>query len=661
MPEQVFINCLPEELPLLEGIEKRLELAGLSCYIPPAHPTPELQQELVEKISSIAAAHGCMVCILSNRAVSNSLFLSNIQLMCETSHTGRVLIYYQVERLENDQNIRLFSSQAYQVKKGGHPAADTAQIIQRIHQVLHPNSRNIFHFLCEHISRRVLSRLSIAALVLGVSGSILFNALQPVPVAIVLPTPTPAVLYVPFSGQSQDMGLTVDTRFVPEYIPATDPVTEAPFAFKPEYILEQEDFSDPAFENTYDRQKWKLNFDDLDDASSVTVTQSNGVLQMAMAPLVDQQLTLGLDFKYLYNLQQVTYLGYRFRLEEYQGKIMENTWIFGTFSCASDLVMPKININGLKQDLFKDNSTIGLGSRWHTIEMISQEDRNLIDMYLDGIKFYTVSIDDEQLNLWIFHSFKLDVSNTTDWVRMQIDEIIFGADKPWQDTLQQEDAPYRFTPDTIALYEDFETQTSLQYQVSGREYVTQANGVLSFRVPAGKDDQGIRFELPGRPINESNYYATRFRFTGADDNYWANWAIFSFGLENKYLQSFPDNIPLQIGAFRQEYVFFGMWGLGGEIRTHAHNQNAQPGNWHTLEMVIKPPVDSSQAYIIYFWVDGYLLPRKGSLKNPSQFLDTNSPLVAALQISSGSYRQNVFSGEIDDLVIGFINSDRIKE
>ena len=78
MQEQVFINCVPEDLPWVGEVKKRLELAGLSFCVPPAALDPVTQNELVEKIRAIAVEHGCMLCILSNRAVTNSLFISNI-------------------------------------------------------------------------------------------------------------------------------------------------------------------------------------------------------------------------------------------------------------------------------------------------------------------------------------------------------------------------------------------------------------------------------------------------------------------------------------------------------------------------------------------------------------------------------------------------------
>jgi len=96
------------------------------------------------------------------------LFISNIQLMCETARNNRVLIYYQVEKLENDQNVRLFASQAYQVKKTGRASEDVSGIIKRINQIIHPPSGIFNTLLSGFISKKAVTWLLIAVVMLGV-------------------------------------------------------------------------------------------------------------------------------------------------------------------------------------------------------------------------------------------------------------------------------------------------------------------------------------------------------------------------------------------------------------------------------------------------------------------------------------------------------------
>jgi hypothetical protein len=659
MQEQVFINYAPEDFPLLDEIKKRLELASLPCYIPPPALDPVSQNEMVEKIKTIASSHGCMLSILSNQAVSNSVFISNIQLMCESARTGRVLVNYLLEPLENDQAIRLFASQAYQVIQSKQLARDISRIIQRIHQVLQPGSHNIFHFLSRHISKRAILRLSITALVLGVGGAFLFNLLQPAPTAPLLPTPTPLVMYVPFSGQSQDAGLVVDARSVPEYTPGADPAIEAPFHFQPKVIFDKQDFNDPAFEHTYDGSKWVFTYM-LDDVSSMAVTQTNGVLQLAMAPVGDKQFTMELSSKYLYNLEQVNYLAFRFRLEGYQGKVKENTLFTSGFFMTPDsaLVNPNMHVNGISERMDSDNN-ISLGSRWHSVEMVSQPDKNFVDLYLDGKKIRTIPFGDNHLRMWRHYSFNLNVANTTDWTRLQIDEVIYGAEQPIPQTLLVDNAPYRFTPDSISLHEDFKTLAYQEALVSGAEFVTKSRDGISFRFPAGKDNPFVELYFPGKKISEDNYYAARFRFTSPDDNYWANWESLYIGLKNRTFQG-KKEYNLFTGSERRDLNFQGISGRNVITNAFAYNQNAAPGNWHTLEMLIKPPGADSQQYTAFFWVDGFLLG-SSIIEDPGQFLDANAPLNAVIEINGGSYRQDAYSGEINDLVIGTIASDKIKE
>ena len=121
MPEKAIINCMTAEAGLAEEVKRRLELAGIQVYFPPAALTARLQADLVEKIQTIAAGQGCMLCLLSNQAIDNSLFMSNIQLMCESAGSRRVLVTYAVETLENEGAMRLFASQALPVKRGKRP------------------------------------------------------------------------------------------------------------------------------------------------------------------------------------------------------------------------------------------------------------------------------------------------------------------------------------------------------------------------------------------------------------------------------------------------------------------------------------------------------------------------------------------------------------
>ena len=143
----------------------------------------------------------------------------------------------------------------------------------------------------------------------GVITSLVFGYIRNVPSGSVHPTPTLVLIYTLFIPQSQDAGLTVDARFVPGNTAVADPETEAPFHYKPKTVLEREDFKDPAFDNSFDGRKWNLNHFMLDDIASMAVTQTNGVLQMAVAPTGNQPVSLTLESKYLFNPEQVPYLG----------------------------------------------------------------------------------------------------------------------------------------------------------------------------------------------------------------------------------------------------------------------------------------------------------------------------------------------------------------
>jgi hypothetical protein len=659
MSEQVLINCISNDLPQIKTITERLDFAGITFFIAPPVTSPDIQEGLVEKIKGIASARGCMLCILSNESVANSFFISNIQLMCETALAGKVLVFYQVEDLKADQDIRLFSSQALQVGKGNHPEQDITKVIRSIQQIIHPPARNIFHFLSQNLSRKVLIRWLSASLVMGVGGTILFNLLQPRGDVPVLPTPTPLIMYVPFSGQSQDAGLIVDARNVPDYLASNDLAAEAPFYFKPTIILDQQDFNNPDYDHILDGRRWRFSYM-LDDVSSIAINQTNGVLQMAVAPVGERTLSLTLHSKYLFNQEQLAYLGYRFRLEEYPGRKTENSsFQFASYPMRA-VAMDDLHfeVDGISQILASDQN-IFLGSRWHTVEMVSQHDKHVVDIFLDGKKIRTVLFNDLQLNAWGHFAFSINISDSNDWVRVQIDEIIFGASQPLPTKLTPEEAPYRFTPDKVDLHEDFSTQAYQQFLVQGGEFISQAAGSLVFQFPPGKELAFVLLEIPGKSILEDNYYATRFRFTSPDHNIWSSWASFYIGLRNMDTKA-PDRVELLMGADRWELNFRAITGRNQIINTFAYNQVAQPENWHTLEMVVSPPGASSGEYTAFIWVDGSLLGQS-NLEHPEQLLEAGASLRVVIELNSGINRQDVFSGEIDDLVIGNISSEKIQE
>ena len=91
------------------------------------------------------------------------------------------------------------------------------------------------------------------------------------------------------------------------------------------------------------------------------------------------------------------------------------------------------------------------------------------------------------------------------------------------------------------------------------------------------------------------------------------------------------------------------------------SEPAQPGSWHTLEMIVKPPEGNSQTYTVFYWVDDHLLGEATFRMTPRLSWMQMRRWWHCIKLTAGSSRQNVFSGEIDDLVIGTIASDKIKE
>jgi hypothetical protein len=662
MPEQVFINCMPEDFPLVEEIKKRLELAGLSYYVAPQTLNAIIQNEIVEKIRNIATTQGCMLCLLSNWAIADSAFVSNIQLMCETVKSKKALVLYSSEQLEDDRAIRLFLPQAHRVKASGQMEADLSRLIQSIRQMIHPPRRNLFQFLSEHFSRQVLVRWSVAALMLGVGGSLLYNLAKPGAKASFTPTPTPVVMLVPFSDQSINAGLDVTSARPPENKPRSDPAVEAPFAYKPAVIVEQDDFDKPAFNGDYDRGKWMVYDNRLEGIPDIFAAQQNGVLNLDVAPVPDRQAYLALDGRYMFNPRQVTYLGMRFRLKAYQGKVQDNTFVDVNFT-DQFINIPDLSffhLDSLAQELMTDQGSAPLGTRWHAVEIVGRADPRQVDIYLDGKKIETLAFSEFQMKLWMRNTLTLYVSNTTDWIGMQVDQIIYGAEQPLPSMQQPEQAVYHYTPDKVTLHEDFNGALNPQKIQSGNNMITQGGGVLRMSIPPGLEPNGAQLRFPTRPINENNYYATRYRYTSPADNYWDPWASFQIKVLDPTTK-WGDGFDMVFVLFRQSSAFGCAFGLGGSLAQFPFGQYQGSQAWHTLELAVQAPEGPGEVYTGYFWADGTLLGIVPMPGDPARLLNPNTPLILNVNLVSQGYHPNVFSVEVDDLVIGSLSNEKIKE
>lgn len=674
MTEKVFINYVPDDIDVARSVKKQLEQVGISCYLPPTETNPVVNLEIVEKIKQIGGDQGCMLFIFSEKASASSVFISNIQLMSEVAGKNRVLIRYQVEDVKNDQQVRLFYSQAHHIINRNDLVNETAQIIRWVNKIteqeMQPVSKNPLRILFQTISKNVIIGLVVAVIFVSVAAAVIYNlinpfastSVQPTPVVLPTLTPTPVVMYVPFSGESKDSGLSVDARFVPSYLPEKDPAMEAPFSYKPKYILVQDDFSDPKYENSYNGAIWAVNWG-LDEIGSMDVSQMNGILQLAVAPQLERQTELRLDSRLLYTPDQCTYLAYRFRMDDYQGIKQPNTNVIvnAVFQLTKENSL-EANFNLIDQSFSgfqTGDSKSTLDSDWHTLEIISQAEKQNIDIYLDGKKVGTRSLNQIQSKSWMNYVFFLSVSNTNDWVRFQLDEIIFGASEPISEKELPEDVPYHFTPSQVDYQENFDTQAYQQFLVNGNSYVKINNGVLEFNIPSGKEDIGIGLEVPISSTSETNYLATRYRYTSPNTDYWSNWGGFTLLLFNPSFQN-PEGYSPQIEVTRLDERFAGWSCQSCGLQVNAYIVNSQPSQWHTLEMVMKRSVSNSNQYRIAFWIDGNLLG-EDELSDAEKFLNESENLFAAIRINSGRNRHEAFSGEIDNLTTGFLDPTKAQE
>ena len=654
---ELYINCLLEDLPRLEALLRRLELAQVAVHLPASELSPQTQAGMVETIRQVAASGGGMVCVLTGRAMQDSLFISNIQLMCESTRSRKALIFFPLEKLEDESAIRLFAPQALRVHFTGQAQKDDAAAFRAIRQVLQPSRPGLFAFLSGHFARATLLRLLIAALVLGVGAAVVSNAFAKWQAPPPLPTPTPVVMLAPFKGQSLQTGLNVDPGKPPAYKPETDPAVEAPFSQTPAAILEQDTFHDPAFDGDLDHDQWLEDYGQIEGLANAYVRQGDGVLNMQVAPESGRQAFAVLNDKFLINMEQVTYLGMRFRLDPYSGSVQDHTYINARFSLQS-IDQPGITLlqfDGIAQTIPGNDEAGDLGTRWHTLEIVRKGsvagDDLSLDIFLDRKKINNVPIGLDLAVRWLQPTFILQAGYTDGWAGLQLDGVVFGADTPIPSRLEPAGAPYHFTPDKVGLHEDFLAPLPAEIVPAGALYVSQVPGAFTFNLPAGMDQIGYTIRFPTRPINENNYYAIRYRFTGTNGNPWEPWDALCIFLKNEAVSN-ADHFDISFCNFRQSGTFGVSFGTHTGLGQFRSKENVTSNLWHTLEMVISPPSDQADVYHGYFWVDGALLGKCDLDSDPARMLDPAAPLTFNVNLHGNGNRQVPLAAELNDLVIG---------
>jgi len=227
----------------------------------------------------------------------------------------------------------------------------------------------------------------------------------------------------------------------------SDPKIAAPFHFKPDTALLQDDFNDPAFENNFNKQTFDYNIDPLDP--QVKVSQQNGslVIYFPAECLTEEKrwdCELEMDSRVL-DASAIQYFGFRARtvdrtsLRGLSVSISINEpnrsragfgWNFTEHAMAFFRSIPALP----EKDLYAYVS-IDLG--WHAYEVLRDPQNSTFQYYIDGQLVDTFTPvharewDQAPLRLIIYSLNGWNVSGGAQTgTQFEMDELVVGGFNP---------------------------------------------------------------------------------------------------------------------------------------------------------------------------------------------------------------------------------------
>ena len=652
--QQVFINFVPQDLETAHQIREKLEAENISCYMLPAVEDMETHFKVVLQIESMIDAKGAIVTIVSREALKNNWIISNAQYSCELAGRRTMLVIYQIEEIPQNNPLALYYAQAAVINASRKTDTSFSKLVNNVKRILQrtdvPDT-----FRPRRIPQKIIKRIVVITAVLGMLLGIGNYFLQMISEAnrnLPQVIATPVIFDDPFSGESLDQGIIIDRRYVPESMPPGNPQAEAPFHFQPEYIYKRFSFDNPALENVNAIDEGSS--PPIPDAGQYIIQQTNGVLQYAIAPQINggvgnSGFHEGWPYFYLIQTGDFEYMGLRFRIDDYQGWSDENNlnmaYINLTYS-ESGVGLSAINLtNQSIETTGPSTGTILLGSDWHVLEFIPDTQSGRLNIFLDG-ELIDQSGEMPDMNTFARLDLWFDILSSTDWITLSIHEVIFGGQTPKQQAVEAEDAAYYITPDEILNQYTFDVFPSEDMQVNGQQYIRVSDGKLKFNINDKKDNSGVALQIPIKPISEMNYFSMRYRYTDYQKEYWSEWGRLWIWLRNPYFKS---EIGVAISRYGADYTY--KTGNHLEWQVTGSTENFQPEFWHTMEMVIKPLEADTNRYLLQYWHDGCLVGEH-EIEHAEYYLsDTYN---VDIEINPGIHSQQNYSGEIDEITIGFI-------
>ena len=654
--QTIFINFVNQDIQIARQFQDKLQIEGISCYLPPQVTNLNEHYDVVHHIEEMITNQSAMVVILSKAALSNAWFVSNVQYACELAGRRTVLVILQIEDVPKDNPIGLYYAQAVFIRAIHQPVLPLQKLISMLKHILRRTDvPKTFHQrrLPRKIIRWAFGMVAVGALTLGVSSYFLpwYSDLMSPGLA---PIATPVVFEDPFSGESIVRGIIVDRRSLPDMPPSGDPQTEAPFFFQPTFIYKRFSFDDPVLENldvlNIGSQYGNRSITSKDQTAS---RQIQGSLQVSLAPGGGKDSKfIKFGFPHLFTTNDMPYIGIRFYVENYAGwsdADFMNHIGFGTTFYDGHLCFLDVGRGWIMNERGEVLDDAGIG--WHTLEVIPSNADQLMRIYLDGDEIGQQALD---MGVDQYAQLTLDLSApyATDWVNIYIDELVFGGERPLFTAVSANDMTFLITPDVVLYDETFDENPAFPVEIYGSGAMVR-NGTFQFSIPKGREDVNIYVSIPAQPISQMNYFSMKYRILDFQTDPWSEWGTISIELPNPdlALETGWSSIGVSNSRYGAEYILkagqnmhLGWWGSW---------ENFQPGAWHVMEMVIKPGSVLRDQYIIQYWHD-HILVGEHEFIDVEYFLGVH-PFSVAFFINSGRHRHVDFKGEIDEIMVGGID------
>ena len=651
--ESVFINCDQGDLELARKIKESLETSGIHVFLPEGDRTPSSIAAIIKKIETILQNNGIMLVLLNDEAARDNLVISNTQLCSELAGKRQSLVICKNKKTSNDQVIALYYPRAVQINVEKDPLGSIPRVVSTVKRTLGLEKSS--SLIPKRISKKAITWLVWIAVALSLTGGLttFFVGKYQEKQEAIQAAQAPVVINVPFAEESIDQGYDIAQRSIPLYQSTDDPEKLAPFRFQPKILTDQITFDDPKFDNTLDYSIINKNDNSISEEDQKLVIQQNGILQISGRPKNNKHVVVNSTIKHIFTTQNTSYIGIRFRLEDYQGwsDIQHES---GIMLRSNNLEL--VFISATRQKMVAPNHLANektIGTSWHSLEAILSPETNTMDVYLDGDLFYTahnIAFTDQQENLFV----NMDVMSATDWVSLYIDEIIFGSNQGPKIASDAEQALFRFAPEEITYFNPFNDAT--QMDISAPENATIYNGVLNLKIGANNNNKDLSILFPTGPITTANYFALKYRIRESAPVSWTNDGHLEINVgANESIQKQVGYRPSMTTELPSAGYFYS-FGINDIQGLFGSEDNFQKGTWHTMEIVFLPTSSDGSSYEQQYWHDGQLVGQ-GAVVGSEIFLNPSTNLVVVLQLFAGNDIDGGLSLDVDDITFGYIPNE----